>query len=69
MFKSLTKKSRKRARKNKSGQAVTEYASIIAFVSVLIVMVFILAPGRLGPALSQAFSSTTNQLNLLAAGS
>lgn len=63
-FKSLTKR-----RYRRSGQAITEYASMLAFVAVMVALVFAFAPGKLGPAVSAAFSAVTSQLNNLAAAS
>lgn len=60
-FKSFTK------RRNRSGQGIVEYASMLAFVAVLAALVFAFAPGKLSPAVSAAFSVVISQLNNLAA--
>lgn len=57
-------KTLKRRRSN-SGQAISEYAMLLAFVAILVAIVFAIAPGKLGPAVFAAFSSMANQLNLL----
>lgn len=51
--------------RNNSGQAISEYAMLLAFVAILVALVFAWAPGKLGPAVFAAFSSMANQLNLL----
>jgi len=61
-FNSLT-----RRRKRNSGQGITEYAAMLAFVAVLVALVFAFAPGKLLPAVSAAFSSIVSQLNNMAA--
>jgi Flp pilus assembly pilin Flp len=53
---------------DESGQGITEYSSIIAFVSVLVVLVFSLAKGQLSQSISGAFSAVSGQINNLAAG-
>ncbi|HNB23850.1 MAG TPA: hypothetical protein PKZ32_15650 [Candidatus Melainabacteria bacterium] len=58
-----------RRRNRRSGQAITEYASMLAFVAVLVACVFAFAPGKLSPAISAAFSVVSSQLNNLAAAS
>jgi Flp pilus assembly pilin Flp len=42
---------------------------MLAFVAVMVALVFAFAPGKLGPAVSAAFSAVTSQLNNLAAAS
>lgn len=56
-------------RNRRSGQAITEYAAMLAFVAVIVALVFAFAPGKLTPAISAAFSVITSQLNNLAAAS
>lgn len=51
--------------RNKRGQAISEYGMILAFVAILVALVFVWAPGKVGPAIDSAFSSMANQLNLL----
>ncbi len=54
----------KRARNN-SGQAISEYAMLLAFVAIIVALVFAWAPNKLGPAVYGAFSSMANQLNIM----
>lgn len=54
----------KRTRAN-SGQAISEYAMLLAFVAILVALVFAVAPGKLAPAVFAAFSSMANQLTLM----
>ncbi|HIN65933.1 MAG TPA: hypothetical protein EYM95_14920 [Candidatus Obscuribacterales bacterium] len=67
-MKSRSKSFTKR-RNRRSGQAITEYAAMLAFVAVLVACVFAFAPGKLSPAISAAFSCVASQLNNLAAAS
>lgn len=53
--------------RSRRGQVITEYAAIIAFVAVLVSMVFAIGGGRLSSAVQDSFSAITNQLFLLAA--
>jgi len=48
---------------DESGQGITEYACILAFVSMLIVAVFGFSNGQLEASLSQTFSNLSNQIN------
>jgi len=50
---------------DETGQGITEYGAIIAFVAIIIAITFGLSNGSLMPAVSQAFSSVTSQLNSL----
>jgi len=50
---------------DESGQSITEYGAIIAFVGVLIAVVFGLARGSLFSAVSGSYSSVTSQLGAL----
>ena len=52
-------------RHDESGQGITEYGAIIAFVSILVALTFGLRSGTLQPAVSKAFSSVSSQLNNL----
>lgn len=52
-----------RKRNRSKGQAISEYAMLLAFVAVLVALVFAFAPGRLTPAVSAAFSSMAEALN------
>ena len=54
--------------KNESGQGITEYGAILAFVSILVAVVFGITKGALSSAISAAFSSVVSQLNALAGG-
>ncbi|HEY9772619.1 MAG TPA: hypothetical protein V6C81_02295 [Planktothrix sp.] len=56
---------------DESGQGITEYGAILAFVAILVALVFALTKGALASAISAAFSAVVNQLNNLskAAGS
>ena len=47
------------------GQGITEYGAILAFVAILVALVFSLTKGALTGAISQAFSSVVRQLNNL----
>ena len=50
---------------DESGQGITEYGAILAFVAVLVALVFSLTKGALTGAISQAFSAVVSQLNQL----
>lgn len=52
-------------RDDESGQGITEYGAILAFVALLVAVVFGFAQGSLQSAISQAFSSVVAQLNRL----
>ncbi|MBK9141030.1 MAG: hypothetical protein IPM23_00940 [Candidatus Melainabacteria bacterium] len=49
------------------GQAISEYAMILAFVAIIVAMVFAFAPGKLAPAVSGAFSRMAQELNNMTA--
>lgn len=55
---------KKKVARNK-GQAITDYAATLAFVAVIISIVFSFGPKKLGTAVQQAFSSVTQQLTNL----
>jgi Flp pilus assembly pilin Flp len=57
----------KRFISDESGQGITEYGAILAFVAVLVALVFTMTSGGLRAAISNAFSTVVNQLNNLAA--
>lgn len=59
----------KRKRRSQKGQGITEYGAIIAFVSVLIALVFAMTNGTLSDALSSAMSVIVSQLNNLSSES
>lgn len=50
---------------DESGQGITEYGAILAFVSILVALVFGFARGQLAAAISQSFSTIVSQLNRL----
>lgn len=54
---------------DESGQGITEYGAILAFVAILVAVVFSAARGQLASAISAAFSSVVTQLNSLNQGS
>jgi Flp pilus assembly pilin Flp len=53
---------------DESGQGITEYGAILAFVAILVALVFAITSGALRGAISSAFSAVTSQLNALSAG-
>jgi Flp pilus assembly pilin Flp len=64
-FENMTKlrtKFNKSIRK-KDGQGIAEYGALLAFIATLVALVFAFAPGKLGPAVSNAFSSVAQELN------
>ncbi|MBX9572791.1 MAG: hypothetical protein K2X77_28095 [Candidatus Obscuribacterales bacterium] len=50
---------------DESGQGITEYGAILAFVALLVAVVFSFAQGTLTQAISQSFSTIVFQLNKL----
>jgi Flp pilus assembly pilin Flp len=67
---------RKRLRKGlraflrkQSGQGITEYAAMIAFVAILVAIVFTITQGGLAKSVSAAYSSIIVQLNNLSTAS
>ncbi|MBX9670380.1 MAG: hypothetical protein K2X93_22460 [Candidatus Obscuribacterales bacterium] len=50
---------------DESGQGITEYGAILAFVAILVAMVFSITNGPLAGAIAQAFGSCVKQLNAL----
>ena len=52
---------------NESGQGITEYGAILAFVAILVAVVFSITQGALTSAISKAFSAVVTQLNRLSA--
>lgn len=58
----LTIKFRKFIRQE-DGQGIAEYGALLAFIAILVALVFAFAPGKLGPAVSTAFSSVAQELN------
>lgn len=51
-----------------SGQGITEYGAILAFVAVLVAFVFVTTSGGLKSAVSNAFSTMTSTINSLNSG-
>ena len=51
--------------KDESGQGITEYAAVLAFVAILVAVVFGFTQGSLRNAISQSMSTIVAQLNLL----
>ena len=56
---------RKVERRRQSGQAITEYASILAFIAGVVMMVFSFGPGKLSTSISNAFASISQQIDSL----
>ncbi len=56
----------KRFISDESGQGITEYGAILAFVAVLVALVFTMTSGGLKAAISNAFLDCTSALNALA---
>ncbi len=52
---------------DESGQGITEYGAILAFVAILVAVVFSITQGALSSAISKAFSAVVSQLNALSA--
>jgi len=50
---------------DESGQGITEYGAILAFVAILVAVVFAITQGALAGAISKAFSAVVKQLNAL----
>lgn len=50
---------------DESGQGITEYGAILAFVAILVALVFSITQGALTQAISKAFSAVVSQLNNL----
>jgi Flp pilus assembly pilin Flp len=50
---------------DESGQGITEYGAVLAFVALLVAVVFGFAKGALQQTLSQSFSTVVSQLNAL----
>jgi len=53
---------------DESGQAITEYGAMLAFVAILISFLFGIAQGALKGAVSASFSTTVKSLNNISAG-
>jgi len=51
--------------RDESGQGITEYGAILAFVAILVAVVFGITKGALTTAISNAFSAVVSQLNAL----
>lgn len=50
---------------DETGQGITEYGAILAFVALLVAVVFGFAQGTLQSALSQSFSRVVSEMNRL----
>jgi len=50
---------------DESAQGITEYGAILAFVAILVAVVFSITQGALSSAISKAFSAVVSQLNKL----
>lgn len=50
---------------DEAGQGITEYGAILAFVALLVAVVFGFAQGTLQSAISQSFSRVVSELNRL----
>lgn len=50
---------------SESGQGITEYGAILAFVAILVALVFSITKGALTSAISASFSAVIRQLNNL----
>jgi len=50
---------------DESGQGITEYGAILAFVALLVALVFSITRGALMSAISRSFSAVVSQLNNL----
>ena len=50
---------------SEDGQGITEYGAILAFVAILVALVFSITQGALKAAISDAFSAVVRQLNAL----
>src|SRR5262249_39204975 len=50
---------------NEDGQGITEYGAILAFVAILVAVVFGITNGALTTSISNAFSAVVSQLNAL----
>lgn len=50
---------------DESGQGINEYAAIMAFIALMIMLAFSVANGELATSLSSAFSGAVSQMNRL----
>jgi Flp pilus assembly pilin Flp len=50
---------------DEDGQGITEYGAILAFVAILVALVFSITQGALRGAICAAFSAVVSQLNQL----
>ena len=48
-----------------TGQGINEYAAVMAFVSLVFLLVFVLTQGQLAQSLADCFSGTAGQMNRL----
>jgi Flp pilus assembly pilin Flp len=54
--------------RDESGQGITEYGAILAFVAILVALVFSITQGALRGAICAAFSAVISQLNSISSG-
>ena len=54
-------------KRKKDGQAITEYGAILAFIAVLVALMFAFGSGSIGPAISNAFSAISDNLDKMSA--
>ena len=52
---------------DESGQGITEYGAIVAFVGVIVAMVFSAGNGTLALSIKNTFSAVANDMNQIAA--
>lgn len=52
---------------DESGQGITEYGAVLAFVAILVALVFSITQGALSAASSKAFSAVVKQLSNVSA--
>lgn len=60
---------KRRRRRNRKGQGISEYGAVIAFVAFLCALTFSLAKGSLSGAVQGSFSSVAGQLNNMSSAS
>lgn len=54
-------------KRGKDGQAITEYGAVLAFIAVLVALMFAFGSGSIGPAVSNAFSAISDNLDKMSA--
>ncbi|MBX9692560.1 MAG: hypothetical protein K2Z81_09260 [Cyanobacteria bacterium] len=50
------------AKRREIGQAISEYAMVIAFIAIMIAMVMAFTPGKIGAAISEIYFEMTTEL-------